>query len=96
MFGNAGVAGLTMWDVKRKLLLSQLEVKARGVAEDQGIKLTEKAVEAVTHSQPTYETFVTDGLKDKEAFVELSARRELLLGELKVAEARESFGCVEV
>jgi hypothetical protein len=95
MFGTAGVNGLTMWDAHRKCVLSVIEVEARAAAE-QGGKYTDKAIEAAVHAQPSYQSFVKNGLKDKEAFVELSARRELLMGELKVAEARESFGCVEV
>lgn len=92
MFAEAGVNGLTMWDCQRKINLSLIEMEARTQAEKTGVKLTDKGMDAISHSAESYQNFIAHATVARCGWLEMNAERELLLMELRTAESHESFG----
>lgn len=92
LYEPAGVSGLTMFDVQRKVLLSQLAIKViTEYAERNEKQPTEKVLEAHTHSAESYVKFVDEHIKGRTLYIDVNARMSELRSELAIAEMRNSY-----
>jgi hypothetical protein len=90
LYEPTGVMGLTMFDCRRKVILSRIGALIIENTAKNGEKMpTEKVFEALTHSQPDYVAFIEQSIAERKRYLELNARMGALRGELALAEMRE-------
>jgi len=62
-----------LWDHQRKILLAKLRTMIRGGAVASGAKMTEAAIDDAAHAHPEYVEFITQGVIDKQKWIESEA-----------------------
>lgn len=74
-YGTFGV-----WENRRKVTLSILDVEERANAEQAGRKVTDKSVDAITHANPTYIAMIDDAERGRTALAVIDAKLLFLEG----------------